>query len=59
MSPNIVFSPVAVATAVAVPLTTEVPRKTRCGASAPIVSSWPTGDAILSAGSDSPVNIDC
>ena len=32
MSPNIVFGPVAMASAVPVPLTTDVPRNTRCGA---------------------------
>ena len=39
MSPNIVFGPVAIATAVPVPLTTDVPRNTRCGASGPVPPS--------------------
>ena len=58
MSPNIVFGPVAVASAVPVPLTTDVPRNTRSGASGPVP---PVGAAAaaLSAGSDSPVSIDC
>ena len=58
MSPNIVFAPVASATAVPVPLTTEVPRNTRSGASGPVVPLGVVATA-LSAGSDSPVSIDC
>ena len=54
-----VLGPVAIARAVAVPLTTDVPRNTRCGASGPdalpSVDAW----ACLSAGNDSPVSIDC
>ena len=59
MSPNSVLGPVAVTIAVATPLTTDVPRKTRSGASGPVAPCASSAPAILSAGSDSPVSIDC
>ena len=55
MSPNAVAGPVAKTTAVAVPLTTEVPRNTSAGASGPPDASAPVS-AAFSAGSDSPVS---
>jgi hypothetical protein len=58
MSPNTVRGPVASATAMAVPLTTEVPRKTNAGSSGPIATAS-GAPACLSTGSDSPVSIAC
>jgi hypothetical protein len=60
MSPNSVFGPVVTTMAVPVPLTTDVPRKIRCAAFGPVPAGGSAvGEACLSAGSDSPVSIDC
>ena len=58
MSPNAVSRPDAKTTAVAVPLTIEVPRKTRPGESGPLDESASFA-ASFSAGSDSPVRAPC
>ncbi len=55
MSPNAVAGPVATTTAVAVPLTTDVPRKTVLRASAAWRAPGGRSPASFSTGSDSPV----
>ncbi len=57
MSPKEVLAPVATTSALAVPLTTEVPRKTMFSASGLVETSSPR--ACFSTGSDSPVNAAC
>jgi hypothetical protein len=57
ISPNADRDPVAVTTASAVPLTTEVPRKTIFDAFADL--EGPSAVAVFSAGADSPVSEAC
>ena len=57
MSPKDVLAPVATTRALAVPLTTEVPKKTMFSASGLLETSSPL--ACFSTGSDSPVNAAC
>ena len=59
MAPKMVCEPVLKISALAVPLTTDVPRKTRFGASGPL-EDCPSGTSdSFSTGNDSPVSADC